>query len=108
MSTAASQGRLWLFAALLAGSVAAGGSYTLTTEPERGGSLHNLSMAYNLWKHGVVSTRRGEGEPRPGWRREPLYSVTLAGALAVAGDRETMDQACLVHAAPHCHGSNRS
>lgn len=104
MSAASSPARLWLVAALMAGSVAAAGSSTLTPEPERGGSLHNLSMAYNLWKYGVVSTSRSdEANPEPGWRREPLYPMTLAGALALSADPATIDQDCLVHAAPSCH-----
>lgn len=104
MSAASSAARLWLVAALLAGIVAAVGSSTLTPEPERGGSLHNLNMAYNLWKYGVVSTSRSdEPNPPPGWRREPLYSMTLAAALALTADRETTSQNCLVDAEPSCH-----
>lgn len=63
----------------------------------------HLVMAWNLWRHGVISRQRhAEGEPKPSWRREPLYPALLAGVLALRGDPERHGVACLVGAEAPC------
>jgi 4-amino-4-deoxy-L-arabinose transferase-like glycosyltransferase len=92
-----------LFALLVFVSTGLAGERWIGLAPETGGSLHNLSLTWNLWRWGVASTRRGSPpELQPDNRREPLYSLLLAGVLSVSADRETTTRACLFRREPAC------
>jgi 4-amino-4-deoxy-L-arabinose transferase-like glycosyltransferase len=83
--------------------IAALGARSTSADPARGGGRHNLSMAYNLWKYGVVTHSPADRpDIEPSWRREPLYSVLLAGVLAASADPERTTHACLTRAQPPC------
>jgi 4-amino-4-deoxy-L-arabinose transferase-like glycosyltransferase len=81
----------------LALTVTVVGWRSVTPERERGGSLHNLSMAYNLWKYGTVSSSRTDDPAytTPDWRREPLYPALLAFSLALTSDADEVTLGCL-------------
>ena len=84
--------------------VAVLGARSLSASPETGGSRHNLSIAYNLWKHGVASdSGRDRADVQPDCRREPLYPMLLAGVLALSADPERTTRACLAGPRPACH-----
>ena len=92
-----------LFALLVFVSSGLAGERWISLAPETGGSLHNLSLTWNLWRWGVASTRRATPpELQPDNRREPLYSMLLAGVLAVSADRETTTRACIFQREPAC------
>ncbi|HEX2486945.1 MAG TPA: hypothetical protein VHQ66_16685 [Myxococcota bacterium] len=95
-----------LEAALLAASLVAlalGGARALTDRFEFAADAEHLVMAWNLAHHGVVSRYDSPGaEPRPTWRREPLYPALLAVYLAAATDPAVHDLECLSRGAPPC------
>jgi hypothetical protein len=92
-----------LFALLIFAGTGLAGERWISLAPETGGSLHNLSLTWNLWRWGVASTRRAAPtELQPDNRREPLYSLLLAGVLAASADRETPTRACLFQREPAC------
>lgn len=64
---------------------------------------HNLAMAYNHFKYGVVSDLRIDSpEITPTYRREPLYSLALSGVLQAIADPQTTTQECLITPEPAC------
>lgn len=64
---------------------------------------HNLAMAYNHFKYGVVSDLRTDSrDVTPTYRREPLYSLVLSGVLTTIADPQTTTQKCLTIPEPAC------
>lgn len=64
---------------------------------------HNLAMAYNNFKYGVVSDLRTDSpDIVPTYRREPLYSLMLSGVLTAIADPETTTHDCLTKPEPAC------
>ena len=64
---------------------------------------HNLAMAYNHFKYGVVSDLRTDSlDITPTYRREPLYSLVLSGVLTAIAEPQTTTQNCLVEPEPAC------
>jgi 4-amino-4-deoxy-L-arabinose transferase-like glycosyltransferase len=75
----------------------------LTLNSPTGGSRHRVSMAYHLWKHGVVSSQSADRpDVAPDCRREPFYSFVLAGLLALTADPEVTTRQCLAVPEPEC------
>lgn len=67
------------------------------------GDGEHVVMAWNLWRHGVVSRLAADGgPPKPTWKREPLYPALLAGILALRADPDRHALACLESADPSC------
>lgn len=57
---------------------------------------HNLAMAYNHFKYGVVSDLRTDRpDITPTYRREPLYPLVLSGVLQTIADPQTTTHDCL-------------
>jgi hypothetical protein len=68
----------------------------VTLNEATGGSRHRVSMAYHLWKHGVVSSSSADRpDVPPDCRREPLYSFVLAGVLAASSEPHEVTRGCL-------------
>ena len=64
---------------------------------------HNLAMAYNNFKYGVVSDLRTDSpDVVPTYRREPLYSFLLSGVLEAIADPQTTTHDCLSLPEPPC------
>ena len=64
---------------------------------------HNLTMAYNHFKYGVVSDLRSDSpDVIPTYRREPLYSLVLSGVLEAIADPQTTTIYCLSKPEPAC------
>ena len=64
---------------------------------------HNLAMAYNNFKYGVISDLRTDSpDIVPTYRREPLYSLVLSGVLEVIADPQTTTHDCLSLPEPAC------
>lgn len=93
-----------LFALALALAVTGIGWRSVGPERERGTALHHLTMAYNLWQYGTLSSSRADdpGRVPPDWRREPLYPALLAGALALEAEPGDVTLSCLAGADDEC------
>lgn len=64
---------------------------------------HNLAMAYNNFKYGVISDLRTDSpDIIPTYRREPLYSLILSGVLTAIADPQTTTHDCLIEPQPAC------
>lgn len=64
----------------------------------------NLTMAYNAFKYGVISDEIVDSpEISPTYRREPLYSIVLAGVLEAIAQPNSLRLPCLLDAQPACH-----
>lgn len=64
---------------------------------------HNLAMAYNHFKYGVVSDLRTDNpDITPTYRREPLYSFVLSGVLKAIADPQATTHDCLTIPEPAC------
>jgi hypothetical protein len=75
----------------------------LTMNEATGGSRHRVSMAYHLWKHGVVSSQTADRpDVAPDCRREPFYSFVLAGLMALTADPDVTTRRCLAKPEPDC------
>ncbi|MGF1587983.1 MAG: hypothetical protein ACFCU7_01830 [Pleurocapsa sp.] len=64
---------------------------------------HNLAMAYNNFKYGVVSDLSlDRPDITPTYRREPFYSFILTGVLQAIADPQATSHDCLIKPEPAC------
>ncbi|MEM8676639.1 MAG: hypothetical protein AAGF83_22665 [Cyanobacteria bacterium P01_G01_bin.67] len=64
---------------------------------------HNLAMAYNNFKYGVISDLRTDHpDLTPTYRREPLYAFMLSGVLQAIAEPQTTTHDCLTKPEPAC------
>lgn len=72
-------------------------------EPRFKDGEQNLTLAYNLYKHGLFSdSLAAQPDTAPYNRREPLYPLLLSGALHLMPQAERLTAQCLVSATPTC------
>jgi hypothetical protein len=72
-------------------------------EPRFKDGEQNLTLAYNLYKHGLFSdSLAAQPDTTPYNRREPLYPLLLSGALHLTPQAEQLTAQCLVAATTTC------
>ena len=67
-------------------------------------SAENFTAAYNLAKHGVLSSSPADNsaELHPDWEREPLYPSVLSFALSLYADLDDQNLECLLAGRSEC------